>query len=143
MDQWISAAAPSDDGAGADPLETYCSSNGAFTVLFIGGNENQRRDESWIRDHISKTYPKLEVKFLSTGWSSNFAGYLADVRRMAPHVDVIVMMRFVRTMFGREVRKVANDAKIQWRACTGHGREFVARAILQAAQEVAFAKLKP
>jgi len=143
MERWISAADPSDDGNGADPLETYCSSNGAFTVLFIGGNENQRRDESWIRDHISKTYPKLEVKFLSTGWSSNFAGYLADVRRMAPHVDVIVMMRFVRTMFGREVRKVANDAKIQWRACTGHGREFILEAIKQAAREVAFAKLKP
>lgn len=144
MESWFEASASAEfaeAGFGVDPLETYQGIHGPLKLLFIGGNEQQAAYEPWLREELARTCPGMNVQFMFTGWSSQFSGLLDDVRRMAPDLDAFVIMRFVRTEFGRSVRKIANDSEIQWRACTGHGRDSLLKAIQRAARDVALSKL--
>lgn len=98
-------------------------------VLFVGGNEVQarwdREIESWLQDR----HPGVGVTWIRPGWSSNWNKPLSDVTKEIPRHGAVVLMKFVRTIFGEKVRKLASEHRKPWVACTGHGVASVKRAI--------------
>jgi hypothetical protein len=105
-----------------------------FRILFLGGNETQERYEDRLRQEIAETYPQCEIDFEFPAWSSNW-GRLVD--RLMGRLDTysaLVIMRFVRTELGREMRRQASRLEIPWVACTGRGHESLLRSLREAAQ---------
>lgn len=116
-------AAPGDaagDGAPATPVR----------VLFVGGDERQAREQDAVRDELRRTHPHIEVSFVHPGWAGNWSSHLDEVRRKARSHDAAVIMRYVRTEFGRAVRR---ELEIPWRSCEGAGRRTMVQSIVQAA----------
>ncbi|MEP7348110.1 MAG: hypothetical protein ABI877_22765, partial [Gemmatimonadaceae bacterium] len=100
--------------------------NRAITVLVLGGGETQAHFDAAIRLHYREVAPWLKVEFLHTGWSSNWAPYLADFRKRVEGADAVVMMYLMRTLFGRSARRYCTKP---WRGCGGKGRGSIQRAI--------------
>lgn len=103
-------------------------------VLFVGGNENQEKMEPAIREQLKERAPHVEVKFIFSGWSGNWPPHLERVRRELEGHDVVVLMRFMRTHLGREIRK-ACDGK-PWRSCWPSGVGGITESIISAADSV-------
>ncbi|MDE2728462.1 MAG: hypothetical protein OXI19_10585 [Gemmatimonadota bacterium] len=103
-------------------------------VLFVGGNENQEKMEPAIREQLKERAPHVEVKFIFSGWSGNWPPHLERVRKELEGHDVVVLMRFMRTHLGREIRK-ACDGK-PWRSCWPSGVGGITDSIISAADSV-------
>ena len=103
-------------------------------VLFVGGNENQEKMEPAIREQLKERAPHVQVKFIFSGWSGNWPPHLERVRRELEGHDVVVLMRFMRTHLGREIRK-ACDGK-PWRTCWPSGIGGITESIISAAGSV-------
>jgi hypothetical protein len=89
-----------------------------------------------IRRVVSASHPNVTIQFVHPGWSSNWKAAADSVSRKLKEVDVVVLNPFVRTIFGRHVRKTISDAEIQWRTTYGHATPSIARAIVVAADVV-------
>lgn len=111
-------------------------------ILFLGGNEAQERYQEEVVRRLREEHPRLQVEFRFLGWSSNWGKQLNMMKGTLESADAFVMMRFMRTMCGRELRRIASQRGIPWIACTGHGRESIHQAILRAAQVVGRAATK-
>jgi len=105
-------------------------------VLFVGGNEVQARGDRQNEQWLTANAPGVFVEWLHTGWGSNWDKFADDVERKLRSTDAIVLMKFVRTKLGEEVRRLASEQDIPWIPCTGHGMTSVRRAILKAATVV-------
>ncbi len=106
-------------------------------VLFIGGDERQENAETRTRVLLSTKVPHADPTFEYPGWSANWGGDLTRVEGLIRNADVVVTMRYMRTMYGRHVRRMCNDHRRQWRATIGHGPVAIARAMAHAANAVA------
>jgi hypothetical protein len=102
----------------------------AVRVLVVGGNETQAQYDAEIVAHYRECAPWLEVEFLHSGWTSNWDRHLEDFKRRAQRMDALVLLKLMRTEFGRAVRREWTKA---WRGCGGRGRESIQRAIDAAA----------
>ena len=120
------------------PADTKIPQAARVRVLMVGGNEQQEKWDDELREQLRNRAPHVEVIFIRSGWSGNWGPYLEEFRRRLPSVHAVVIMRFIRTEFGRQVRKACGN--IPWRACSGAGRELVIRRILVAAD---VAQVKP
>ncbi len=98
-------------------------------VLFLGGNETQERYDEEVRARIHADWPEVELSFHHPGWSSNWGRQIDRWANDIRTADAVVLMRFVRTQFGRKVRQICHEHKIPWVACTGHGRDSILRAV--------------
>jgi len=58
------------------------------------------------------------------------------MRRDFDEADAVVLMRFMRTNFGREARRLCNQSAKRWFACTGHGRDSICAALDEAADSL-------
>jgi len=105
-------------------------------VLFVGGNETQARYDAWIVGELRDRYPQVTVTFEHTGWTSNWGVQAERIERLMADHDAAIVMRFVRTELGRRVRDDVGRLGKRWFPCTGHGRDSVLRAIVQAASLV-------
>jgi len=103
-------------------------------ILVVGGNEVQARYEESIHELLRNESPHLTVEFTATGWNSNWGTIAEDVIRRLEHADGLVLHYFVRTMFGRRVRKAAGGKP--WRSVGGHGRDGILRGIYACAEAV-------
>ncbi len=101
-------------------------------VLYVGGNEVQERYEEPLREMLAKEHPQVEATFCFPGWSSNWNHTLEKLKAHLGEYDVVVISRFVRTTFGRNLR-AACGGETPWYPCTGHGRDSLYRAITRAA----------
>jgi hypothetical protein len=110
-------------------------------VLFVGGDQRQKIMQPAIRRVVSASHPNVTIEFVHPGWSSNWKAAADSVSRKLEDVDVVVLNPFVRTMFGRHVRKTISDAEMQWRTTYGHATPSIARAIVVAADVVGAAGL--
>lgn len=99
-------------------------------VLFVGGDERQREAAEAVTEELREEDPKLTVRFVHPGWSGNWGGTLERVLGMLETYDAVVVMRFVRTEFGRRLRA---ELKIPWAPCTAAGKTRMKRSILKAA----------
>ncbi len=106
------------------------------SILCVGGNETQKRYEDQIRQEISESHPDLHLEFEYPGWSSNWHIPLSRIESKLNRFDGVVILKLVRTQFGRNLRKsIGEEGKI-WQACTGHGREYMQRMILLLARRI-------
>jgi hypothetical protein len=98
-------------------------------ILFVGGNEVQARWDRDIEAWLTQEYPGTGVTWIHPGWSSNWNKPLADVAGAMQRHQAVVLMKFVRTIFGEKVRRMASENHRPWIPCTGHGLSSVKRAI--------------
>ncbi len=103
-------------------------------ILFVGGNEIQARWDAEIRGQVAARAPGVGVEFIHSGWSSNWGVFVDEVERKVDGCSAIVLMRFVRTILGEKVRRLASERGKPWIACSGHGRASIERAIIEAAR---------
>ena len=101
-------------------------------ILFVGGNESQERYEASLRADFLERNPGSTIDF--THWSSNWGRQIDEVKPKLAQYSAMVLMRFVRTQMGRELRRLGTRFDLPWVACTGHGRESLRRAIENAAR---------
>ena len=101
----------------------------AVRILFVGGNEIQARWDREVEEWIRREFSGVGVTWIHPGWSSNWNKPLSEVERELPRHGAVVLMKFVRTIFGEKVRKFASEHDRPWIPCTGHGLSSVKRAI--------------
>ncbi len=112
------------------------SSSRRIRVLFVGGDERQKNELDRIKGLIDGSDPAVTPVFVFPGWGSNWRPALDDVDRRLEHVEIVVMMRYMPTKFGENVRKLINQRRLQWRMSTGHGPHSIADAVVDAARVV-------
>jgi hypothetical protein len=87
-------------------------------VLYIGGNETQQSFKDDIDAKLAQSHPHIYVEWELIGWSSNWGDEAARIERRIPDFDLVILSPYVRTLFGRQIRKAASN----WRASTGKGQ---------------------
>jgi len=100
-------------------------------VLVVGGDERQARYDEQIEAWFEENHPHVRVEFFHTGWSGNWGRRLEGARRALVGKDAVVIMRFIRTEFGRQLRK---DLEIPWCGCHGTGPKMIRRSVLRAVE---------
>ena len=101
-------------------------------VLVVGGAELQARAEDAVRSKLKERHPHIRARFIRTGWSGNWSRTFAEIEREMRKHDALVIIRFMRTHLGREIRRAWDGP---WRFCWGGGPG----AIVEAASRVAAA----
>ena len=77
------------------------------SICFIGGNETQRAYVGELQARIEKQYPQVLLEFEMPGWSSNWGRIMKRIESAIYRADAIVVMRFIRTEFGKKIRRLA------------------------------------
>lgn len=102
-------------------------------VLFVGGNETQKRYRAAVEAALAERHGgRVSVAWFLPGWRSNWTADAARIEAAYAEADVVVLMTFVRTHLGQWVRRTAGEHGLPWVACTGHGRVAIERAIERA-----------
>ena len=89
-------------------------------VLYVGGNETQQSFKDEIVAKLATTHPHIHVEWELIGWRSNWGDEAARIERRP----------YVRTLFGRQIRKAATN----WRASTGKGQGKIYSDIVSAVE---------
>jgi hypothetical protein len=105
-------------------------------VLFVGGDERQKRLQHKITELVDGKRANVKIGFEHPGWSSNWGPKLERVVARLKDFDAVVLLRFTRTIYGERLRAAIGAAGKQWRPTYGHGAPSIARAILSVADEV-------
>ncbi|HWR59696.1 MAG TPA: hypothetical protein VN328_12490 [Thermodesulfovibrionales bacterium] len=113
-------------------MDIYIATDIPFAVLIVGGNETQMRYDNLIKTALNSSYPNLSVEFFHTNWSSMWGEQLDKIKHMflTKRLDLVIIMRFIRTEMGRRLRGLCNDMNINWYPCTGHGRASIESSII-------------
>lgn len=106
-------------------------------VLFVGGDERQKACQESVVERVLASRPNTKLEFVYPGWSANWGARLTNTIHQLEGFDVVVLQRYMRTLFGEGLRKAINDRKKQWRPVYGHAAPSIARAIVTAANDVA------
>jgi len=118
--------------AGSEDLDetlTGVVSRPPVRILFVGGNESQERYEAGLREEFVAAHPGSDLDFVFPSWSSNWGKTVDELKPKLDRYSAMVLMRFVRTQLGREMRRMASRYDLPWVACSGHGRESLRRSI--------------
>jgi hypothetical protein len=111
------------------------------SVLFVGGDESESKfDEQITHDVMSKSR-NTKVDFVHPGFSSNWGSVANRVIERLHDYDVLVLSPFVRTEFGRTLRRRVDETPGFWFSCTGRGKTTTVRAIVEASRLAAVKKL--
>lgn len=124
---------PTADGEGTQAQPDHDGER-PVTVLVVGGDERHAKGEERVRQEVAREDPAVEVRFVRSGWSPNWQAHMSQVRSRLEECDATVVMRFMRTQFGRRVRDECGKASLPWRFCWGAGPTAQARAVLEAAR---------
>jgi hypothetical protein len=105
-----------------------------ITIFYVGGNEIQAQYEAAVKASLRARFSSLGLSFHFPGWTSNWHVELEAVRKKLESMrpKVVVMSTLVRTQFGRNLRRMLGEMDIQWRSCTGRGRDSIDRAMTHA-----------
>ena len=112
---------------------------GDMLVLYVGGNEMQKRYEEEVRATLGIKYPNVKVEYFCPGWSSNWNKVVDVVKPRLLKADGLVLSYYVRTMFGRTIRKACPD-NCPWWGAEGHGKASIIRGLEKAIQHAALRK---
>ena len=102
-------------------------------VLVVGGAELQAKAEDTVRSKLKERHPHIRTRFIQTGWSANWQRRFSEIEREMKKHDALVIMRFMRTHLGREIRRTWGGP---WRSCWGGGPGAVVEAVSKAAAAV-------
>lgn len=116
----------------AEPAREEAPSPRSVRILFVGGDERQEAHASRVEEELAESHPKISVTFQHPGWGSNFSKSLDDAVRKAQSHDGVVIMRFIRTEFGRRLRSSLGSTP--WCACTAAGIRSMKASIVEAAR---------
>lgn len=114
---------------------------GEILVLYVGGNETQKRYEEDVRESIAAKYPNVKIEYFCPGWSSNWNKVVDLIRPKLPKADGMVLSYYVRTMFGRTIRK-ACPPNCPWWGAQGHGKASIIRGLERAIQQAALRRTR-
>lgn len=123
----------------ADSIEKRLTDGEQVQILFIGGNEIQARYDDQVHDELRTVWPGVSVKFVHTGWSANWGRDVALWIRDANRSDVVVLMKFMRTMLGRSLREALS---VPWVSCAATGKGGVLRSVQEAARVAISQRIK-
>lgn len=101
-------------------------------ILFVGGDERQEAHVPRVEEELAESHPGISVTFQHPGWGSNWSKSLEDAVREAGSHDGVVIMRFIRTEFGRRLRESLGSTP--WCACTAAGIRSMKASIVEAAR---------
>ena len=107
-----------------------------ITVLVVGGDETQARIAGHVRTKVALVDSHATVDFLHTGWRSNWSPYVDEVERRMANSDAVVVMRYIRTLLGTQVRTICRRHDVPWRFCWSGGQGGLVTSILAAASAV-------
>jgi hypothetical protein len=99
-------------------------------VLYIGGNETQQGFKDLITEKLRSTHPHIAVTWDLIGWRSNWDKDAERIERIIPSYDLVILSPYVRTLFGRYIRRVAEN----WRPSTGKGQGKIYSDIVNAVE---------
>ena len=102
-------------------------------VLVVGGGEMQAMAAEVVRRKLEGSHPHVRARFIRTGWSSNWQRRLREIEREMEQHDALVIIRFMRTHLGREIRRRWRGP---WRSCWGGGAGAITEAVSRAAAAV-------
>ena len=102
-------------------------------VLVVGGGEQQARTEDAVRSDLEKRHPHIRARFIQTGWSGNWSRKFSEIEREMKSHDTLVIIRFMRTHLGREIRRHWEGP---WRFCWSGGPGAIVEAVSKAAAAV-------
>jgi hypothetical protein len=102
----------------------------------VGGNEVQKRYEQEIKAEMADMYPNVTIDYHCPGWSSNWNKAVDLIKPRLASADGLVLSYYVRTTFGRTMRKACPD-NCPWWGAKGHGKASIIAGITKAAQEAA------
>jgi hypothetical protein len=114
---------------------------GDMLILYVGGNETQKRYEEEVRATLSAKYPNVRIEYFCPGWSSNWNKVVDVVKPRLLKADGLVLSYYVRTMFGRTIRKACPD-NCPWWGAEGHGKASIIRGLEKAIQHAALRKAR-
>jgi tetratricopeptide (TPR) repeat protein len=100
------------------------------SVLVVGGDEGNSKHDEAIRRALAERAPHISVAFIRPGWSGNWRKALDDTKRAMKKADAMVLMRLMRTEFGKQVRA---STELPYRHCYGAGTTLVVSTIIAAA----------
>ncbi|MDP2528105.1 MAG: hypothetical protein Q8W51_00010 [Candidatus Palauibacterales bacterium] len=100
-------------------------------ILFVGGDERQVEDGRRVKTTLAETHPRIEVDFRHPGWGSNWNKELEWIQGALHRYDGLVIMRYIRTEFGRQLRKSLGS--LPWYPCTTSGLKAMRTSIINAA----------
>jgi hypothetical protein len=112
---------------------------GEITVIYVGGNETQKRYEEDVRKTFASKYPNVSIEYFCPGWSSNWNKVVDVIRPKLAKADGMLLSYYVRTMFGRTIRKACPD-NCPWWGADGHGKASIIRGLEKAIQYAALRK---
>ena len=99
-------------------------------VLVVGGAELQAKAEGTVRSKLKEHHPHIRARFIQTGWSGNWSRTFLEIEREMEKHDALVIIRFMRTHLGREIRRTWDGP---WRFCWGGGSGAIVEAVAKAA----------
>jgi hypothetical protein len=123
---------------GPGPVADVAALDEPVRVLFVGGDERQARHQQGVEQHLRERFgAQVAVTWIHPGWSSNWAAHADRAEATYDEVDAMVLMPFVRTNLGRRLRRSVGEHGLPWVACTGPGRDRIARSLSYAVEMVA------
>lgn len=104
------------------------------SVLVVGGDERQAKWQDRVQTSVKRADASVTVHFVRSGWSANWKKQIEQVQGLLQKCDAVVVMRFMRTHFGKKVREECGAAGVLWRFCWGSGVAAQVRAVEEAAR---------
>lgn len=117
--------------ADEDDLPEQTHPQQRWRVLIVGGDERQHELEARVQRTLDQDGLPIRVKHIPTGWSGHWSGTLDEALRQAESHHGLVLLRFMRTEFGRSLRAGLGDRP--WVSCPGVGTAQVSRMVRKAA----------
>lgn len=102
-------------------------------VLIVGGDESHAKANGRVASEIAQQDAGVSVDFVVIDWTANWTPRLDEVARRLPDFDAVVLLRFVRTTFGRHVRRLCSQHDVPVVPLLSGGGTARIRAVLRAA----------
>ena len=120
---YVSWDAPENSNIADEKAET-------IKILFVGGDEKESGKKADLQAKVEAKYgDSVEVQFFHPGWGSNWVATADSIEELMSSSAALVLMPWVRTNFGRRIRKDCSTNHIPWVPCTSRGLNSAFRAI--------------
>ena len=131
------------DDEQSDDLQIISTDTNPISIIFVGGNEKQRKCQLKLDQELKNEDPYIQVFYHFTDWSSNWPNTVTKISNQLLNADCLVILKFMRTGLGIRLRRMADEHGKFWMPCTGHGLNSMKRSILKAAELVRQQRNKP